>query len=308
VVVRKRFIRILVIALVVCSMLPASTFAATPLPPREKGLLITPIRQYVSGDAGKSIHSNFQVANLTDAPLTIALSVKQFSVADYSYSYEFQKPDNNWVHLSMSSVTLQPNRTQTVEYTVDIPAGTAPGGHYYTLFASANLESAGLHNVIQAADLVYLTVNGALTRVSHLESSSIQWISFGSTIAFTLQPINTGNIYSFVYVSSELHGLFVPPPQTSEAHLLIPGKVRELKDSIRSPVLPGIYQAVYGYKTDSNWVIQRSHLIVYIPPWFIAFLLAALLFTGRLWLRKKRTNTDGTPADPDDAEDIPIEP
>jgi hypothetical protein len=84
---------------------------------------------------------------------------------------------------------------------------------------------------------------------------------------------------------------------TSGAHLLMPGKVRNLKDSIPSPIFPGIYQATYGYKTEGGWVIQESRWIVFIPPWSIAFLLAALLVAGKLWTRKRRTNTDGTPAD-----------
>lgn len=268
------------------SALPGTaTAASTPTP--EKGLLITPLRQFISADAGTTKQSTFSVANLNDQPLDISLQVKQFSVTDYVYNYTFGAPENDWLHLSQTSLTLQPHQTKDVAYALTVPAGSAPGGHYYTLFASADLASEGIQDTIQAADLVYLTVNGQLTSVSHLQSSSIKWVSFGHDIGFDLKPINTGNIYSYVYVSGQLHGLFVKPPQTSNAHLLMPGKVRSLSGSIPAPLLPGIYRATYGYKTTSNWLIQESHWIVYIPPWFIAFLLAAFLLAGRFLPRRK---------------------
>jgi hypothetical protein len=263
-------------------LVPSNVTAASSRPNIEKGLLITPLRQFLSVDAGKTVRSSFSVANLTDQPLTVDLKVEQFSVTDYVYNYTFSKPKDPWLQLSTQQVDLQHNQTKSIDYSIAVPVGSAPGGHYYTLLASATLSSGGIKNTIQAADLVYLTVNGKLTTVSHLESSSIRKVNFGNDIPYTLKPINTGNVYSFVYVSGELHGLFVRPVETSNAHLLMPGHVRTLGDSIPSPVLPGVYRASYGYRTDTNWIIEESHWIVYIPPWFIALLLGLVLVLPRV--------------------------
>jgi hypothetical protein len=294
----KRFFSLLLIGLV---LFPAGVSAAPAKEPvRERGLLITPLRQYLKANAGASAQSTFSVANLTDKPLNVTFSVQQFSVTDYVYNYQFESPKNDWLHLGLTSITLQPNQTQAVPYSIQVPPKSAPGGHYYTLFASANLSSQGVQNTIQAADLVYFTVNGALTHVSHLQSSSMPRVVFGRTIPFTLNAIDTGNEHVFVYVSGQLHGLFVRPPQTSSAHLLLPGAVRKLDGSISSPVLPGLYKATYGYKTDSGWVIQQSHLVLYIPPWSIALLLALLLLLGRFWPRLHRSKKPTTPVDSGD--------
>lgn len=292
--------RVLIPALIVLSAFGTlgHVWAAASTPAQEHGLLITPLRQFISSDAGTTKQSTFSVANLTDQPITVSLQVKQFSVTDYAYNYTFSPPENDWLHLGQSSLTLQPNKTADVPFSVTIPSGSAPGGQYYTLFASADLNSQGIKDTIQAADLVYLTVNGTLTSVSHLQDSSINWVSFGHDIGFNLKPINTGNIYSYVYVSGELHGLFVKPPQTSSAHLLMPGKVRSLSGSIPAPLLPGIYRATYGYKTTSNWIIQESHWVVFIPPWFIALLLAVFLLAGRFLPRPR-----GPVSDPSDDTD-----
>jgi hypothetical protein len=253
-----------------------------------QGLLITPIRQFLSVDAGKSLHSTFTVGNLTGKTLDVRLNVQQFSVSNYAYNYTFSPPGNNWLHLSTEAVTLAAGKSTNIPYDLNVPARSTPGGKYYTLLASATVSTKGVASTIQAADLLYLTVNGKLTTVSHLVGSSIHWLSFGHDIDFGLKPINTGNMYSFVYVSGQLHGLWVKPPQTSTAHLLMPGKVRALSGSIPAPVLPGIYKATYGYKTESDWVVQQEHWVVFIPPWFIAFALAALLFTGKFLPRLLR--------------------
>jgi hypothetical protein len=280
----KRLVLLCVVMLLsVCCSVTVNAQSSAPV--REKGLLITPLRQFLATDAGKSARSTFSLANLTDSPLRVTLSVKQFSVTDYVYTYQFNQPSEDWIHISVTSLTLQPNQTQTIPYDVNVPAGSAPGGHYYTLFASADLASSGVSSTIQATDLLYLTVNGNLTHSSKLQHSSIHRIAFGRNIPFNLQPVNTGNIYFFVYVSGELHGLFSRPASTPSTHILMPGKVRTLGGDIPSPVLPGIYRAVFGYKTDTGATIMQARYIVYIPPWFIAVVIAALLLITKFYVR-----------------------
>jgi hypothetical protein len=128
--VRTRFTALLACLLLAYGMaLPAGRAAAAGAPKPEKGLLITPIKQYLSGDAGTTVQSSFDVANLTAQPLSVALSVKQFSVSNYVYNYQFENPKDNWLHLSTGAVTLQPNRTATINYRIQLPPKSAPGGH-----------------------------------------------------------------------------------------------------------------------------------------------------------------------------------
>lgn len=289
----RRLAPLLALSVLLYAALPGSVHAADP--PREKGLLISPLRQFLTVDSGKSKQTNFSAANLTSNPLNVTFSVKQFSVADYSYDYQFSPPVNEWVHLGITSATLQPNQTMSVPYTITVPAKSPPGGHYYTLFVSAEVTSRGVKNTIQAADLLYLTVNGKLITVSHLEDSSIHKLNLGHDIPFTIKPVNTGNVYSFVYVSGQLHGLFVRPPKTSVAHILMPGAVRSLSDAIPAPLFPGVYRATYGYKTDTDWIIQENSWVVYIPPWFIALVLAALLVAGRFLPHRKKAVSKDSP-------------
>jgi len=282
-----RLVPVVMLAVLLCAALPATAQAEAVPAGQVRGLLITPLRQYLKTAAGTTVRSSLSVTNLTDKPLDVHLSVQQFSVANYSYNYQFTHPNNDWLHLDRTGFNLQPHRSQTVGYQLNVPDHTAPGGHYYTLFASASLATQGINNTIQAADLLYVTVAGKLTYTNQLRTSSIDHLSFGQPITYSLEAVNTGNVYYFAYVGGQLHGPSTKPAPTPEAHMLMPGAIRKLTGTIAAPVLPGIYKASYGYRIDNGQTIQRTGTVLFIPPWSVAFLIALLLICGA-FIRARR--------------------
>lgn len=267
-------------------------------PSDNKGLLITPLREQVSLNAGMSKTSYFTVANRTTSPLDVQLFDKQFSVANYTYDYKFTVPQPDLVTIGKSAVQLKPGESQKVPYTVAVPPNTAPGGQYYTLFASATLTN-GENVTIQAANLLYVTVNGALRKTTELQSASFQRFAFGNKISYKLEARNTGNVHYFVFVGGELSGPSAKPAEPPTTHLLMPNTVRSLSGTISSPVLPGVYKATYGYKTDSDQEVLRSSYVFYIPPWSIAFLLLIALGAWHfITRRKKHQEKPDTPTEP----------
>ncbi len=258
-----------------------------------KGLSISPLRAFVQVNAGATKTASLTVANNTASPLTVQLFDKQFSVADYTYDYRFATPQPDLVTIGIPQVVLQPGKSQAIAYTVTVPKDVTPGGYYYTLFASAT--PAGNEKVtLQAASLLYVTVNGDLHKTTELQSASIQSVSFGKDFSYQLQARNTGNVHYFVYAAGQLHGPSARPAEQPATHILLPGKVRTIPGTISAPILPGIYKAEYGYKTDSGQEMLRSSLVAYIPPWSIAFLLLIILGIWNFlrWYRKRRHPTN----------------
>ena len=79
-------LRRLLLALCLCSIvLPAATVAAVDTEIKNKGLYISPLRHYITLDAGQSVTRAFTVANLTDQPMAITTDIERFSVLDYNY-------------------------------------------------------------------------------------------------------------------------------------------------------------------------------------------------------------------------------
>ena len=286
--------RLLTLCLCLLVLLPAPASADTP---KNKGLLISPLRQYISLDAGKQAIGRFTVANLTEQPITVTLSAKQFSVSDYAYNYNFSPP-NDWLSFKLTQIPLEPNESREVDYTVTVPAGTAAGGQYYTLLASAELNAGNLKSTVQAATLLYLTVNGKLVRTSQLVGSSIHRIVFGKQVQYTIDVRNTGNVHYFAYFSGQLHGL-TAKSASGTSHILLPGPIRQVVGDINAPLLPGIYKATYGYKTDAGTTVTQSRFIIFLPPWSLAFLVLLLIIGLNLYGRRKRNKTKEQPPSED---------
>jgi hypothetical protein len=271
---------------VFCLSLAAALLAVQPAraaTSTEKGLAITPAKQYLATDAGTAVNSSVNIANLTDKPIVVNLYVKQFSVTDYVYDYRFDNPDNNWVKLGQTQVSLKARSSQKIKYTIDPAQGSSPGGYYYTIFASSKLSRAGVNATVQATNLVYLIVRGTLVKTANLESASVKTLVFGSHVPYRLAVRNTGNVHYFAFTYGELHSALGGNSMPSTTHLLMPDTVRDISGQLKSPTLPGVYKVTYGFKTDSGVSDNRSQYIVYIPIWSIVLL--ALIAFGLFRLR-----------------------
>jgi hypothetical protein len=292
-----RFLRKCLVLLVVSCCLLGSVSPASADTPKNRGLLISPLRQYTNLDAGTAKTGTFTIANLTEGAITVNLSVKQFSVSDYAYNYSFNTP-NDWLKLAVTDVHLQANESRAVSYSITVPKGTAAGGQYYTLIASADLGTGGLNSTVQAATLLYITINGKLIRTSELIGNSVQRVVFGKQIRYTINVKNTGNVHYFAYFSGQLHGFLPGKGTTGTSHILLPGAIRQVSDDIPSPLLPGIYKATYGYRTDAGTSVQKSSYILFIPPWSLAF-VAVLLLAFLNFKSHKKPKTQKTEPEPD---------
>ncbi|MDN5275055.1 MAG: exported protein of unknown function [Candidatus Saccharibacteria bacterium] len=236
--------------------------------------------------AGKVERKSLTVANITDKPVTVTLSVEQFSVADYTYDYIFTAPKEDWVKLESTQLELGPGKSRSVQYAVAVPKDATPGGHYFTLFASTSLDSGDTVSNVRAATVLYATVEGKLRRTSEILKESFPPVSFGGDMTFTMDVKNTGNTHFFTYASGQLHGWTAKPQGEEVTHLLLPGAPRLIGATIQAPILPGIYTATYGFRTDDGQTISRSKHVLYVPPWSLAIPL------GITWigvLLKKRS-------------------
>ena len=286
----KRFLTLTCLAILVCGLLPLPVHAA-----QTKGLLISPPRTYVSVDAGQEKTSSITVENATSSPMQVSLSVQQFSVNDYVYTQIFSAVKQDWLHLKTNTVQLAANQSTSIQYTLTPPANVTPGGYYFSIFASTQIQKNSGTDTMQAANLLYVTVNGTLTKTSQLKTSHIPRVIFGNTIPYQFSIADTGNVHFFIYTQGSLKGLFTEQTSPPQTHILLPGTIRAIAGSMPSPLLPGLYHVTYGYKTDSAITVTRTQWIVYIPFWFIAAIGVIILTLERLHLKKRsKQNSEKT--------------
>lgn len=260
--------------------------AAAAAPSANRGLTITPLRDYLTVAPGQQQNSTLTVANISDKPIYVALSYEQFSVTDYNYDFQFKPPADRWVSFSESGFQLKSDESHTVNYTIAAPKNAAPGGHYFTLLATTTFTNGAVDSQVRAASVAYITVSGALQLTSQIVAQHVPWLALGSSINFSLDLKNTGNTHFFVYTSGQLSGLSAKGRGDETTHILMPGTIRTVGSSIPAPLLPGVYKINYGYRTEDGQIIQRSSLITYLPLWSLFIPLGAALLVW--WWHNRR--------------------
>lgn len=288
----RRFLFALSGLLVFILLFTAPVSAASLPDTKNKGLYISPLRSYLSLDAGAAVTRSFTVANLTDLPMPIVAHIERFSMVDYSYDYSFSKVNNDWVHLVQTTATLAPYESRQFVYTVTLPKDAAPGGYYYSLFASTSTTSGSTTNTVQAASLLYLTVKGDVTYDFAISNPSIPVVVTGPSIKYSFDITNTGNVHYFAMVSAAVDGLFYHDAPNGTSQLLMPGAVRRISASINSPLFPGIYKLTYTIAPDHGDALTRSQFFIHAPLWSIIALFFAIVLFGRY---RKRKHTSAPP-------------
>jgi hypothetical protein len=276
-------------AVILCAFiaLPVGRVAAQAEPSENRGLFITPVREYVTVAPGKSQQQKVTIANFTDKPVNVALNVEQFSVADYSYNYNFAPDTQHWLVVGEQNIELEPGKSKAVSYTAQPPASVTPGGHYFTIFATATIDNGAVKSQVRAATVVYVTVAGDLKTTSSVQGFSVPRVSFGGDIDFTMDVKGTGNTHFFIRAAGELEGFTSRGRGQESTRLLMPGSTLKVGSTMPAPLLPGLYTAVFGYKTESGEEVLRSQKIVYVPLWSLA-IAGGLLWIVIVLVRKRR--------------------
>jgi hypothetical protein len=265
--------------------LPTIAFAAEETPQKNTGLFVTPPRQYVDVTAGEATNSQLTVGNLNDTAMKITMSVEQFSVADYTYDYMFSTPKDDWVKPSETQFELGSKESKKIAYTITPPSDATPGGHYYSIFASAQLSSG---KQIRAATILYVNVAGDLVQTSEIVNDTLPPIFLWGDVSFTFDSKNTGNTHFFVYTNEKLSGPATSTASNETAHILLPQAIRSFNATLPAPLLPGIYEVQYGYRAEEGQQTQRTKNIIYLPIWLWPTIAGGAWFITVFIKRRKR--------------------
>jgi hypothetical protein len=258
-------------------LMVAHVQAAEPVPTSAKdGLFISPVREYVTTDPKIASTHTVTVANHSDKPMMVSLSLLKFTVTDYNYNYEFKETDEQWVHFAQNNFQLAAGKSQVVSYTLQPPSTAEPGGHYFSAIVTASLDGGKIQTKLQTALMLYVTVKGNLRQSTQIKTDSIPHVAFGD-IQFNLTAQNTGNTHVFTFLYGQLEGVSAKPKTSEVGHLLMPGTLRTFSGVIPAPLLPGVYKALYGYTTDAGQRVEKTTWVVYIPVWSIAVLIGVVV-------------------------------
>jgi hypothetical protein len=141
---------------------------------------------------GATATGSFQIINQGQGDYPLHVYAAPYSVHNEAYTPDFSpvpgQPDvASWLHFSTAESTVQPGQTLTVNYTLAVPTGTAPGGYYAVAFAQTQTSQAKQGVVVneRVGEIFYIQVAGPVKQSGKV----LSWAS-----PFLQKPPLTANL------------------------------------------------------------------------------------------------------------------
>ncbi len=285
-------------------------------------LTISPARIEVSGDAGTSITKEITLSSDSKlADETFYVTYSNFEADGETGSPKFVEPKGDigtWM-TSEKIISLKPNESKKVSFTIAIPKDAYSGGHYGAIFFGNNPGDAGQVSVgAKTGTIILLTVNGSVVEAGGLSSFG----TIGSKKVFNSLPVsfsykwrNDGNDRVKPAGNITVRNMFYMPVTKIEANPvsgnILPHSTRNFADNLtwsnyplsKDEVISKSFfgQASYQWKNfalgmyfaNLDLVAGTTHstktAIFFVLPWqlivIILVILIAIFFIGRMLLK-----------------------
>jgi len=260
---------------------------------------VTPSSTALSVDPGASVKGSVDVINLGKNPFNVTMLTTPYQVAGLSYDPSFKQlpgtvNPSEWIHFTTATKnTLAAQKLSTVEYTVDVPKGTAPGGYYAVIFAQMDSVSTttGVTTHSRVGDILYITVNGAVKKQGTASAPKIPSVITHTPVALKTIVSNEGGVHFQTNVTTNVNNLFNKTifSHTANAYVL-PQTERQLSTDW-SPTAPlGIYRIERDVTLPNGTTTLPAQWVLVMKPWVIIVLIVMIIVIVSLVLQGIQKN------------------
>lgn len=257
----KKVLAILFVGLVSISLIPSSAKAAT------KGIQISPLSYNFeikdgAGDTGKII-----VTNQNSDPLNYVIEVENFSSVSDDGAPSFAGIDPEGAYTTLADWftfdapkegVVEPFKDVTIGFTINIPQGAEPGGHYAAVFAREVRKNAEgkteLGVASRVGSLILVTVPGDTKKTGSITEFTYPKIIWKGPAEFTMKVENTGTVHYDSKANVELSPVAYLGKKTNVnlgTHTIVPNSSRSYVGSLDKKYPFGYYK-INATATDGN--------------------------------------------------------
>lgn len=267
-------------------------------------------------EPGESSSDAATVSNTTAQPQIIDIyAVDAIATNTGSLSCEQRVEEKDgvgaWVNLDSEEVSLEPNSSQEVEFTITAPQSAEPGEHNGCLvFQQREEDSEVLGNVkirTRQAIRIAVTIPGDLKKELSIDSFSVE--TEKNKQLFVLKTKNQGNVSVDIKAKVTLESLFGSVVfEDNGSYPVLPNNDLELRfENDQLPIWGGWYKAkaaveydprpeVFGSTDESELTsLDSQAIVVFIPPaWqiitgFMALVVLIIVIIVIYHHRRKKT-------------------
>lgn len=296
----KKFI--LIALLTTYYLLPTTAASAQAL----QSITVSPPTTELTLSPGQQSERTLSVINSSQHPLVLTTTLQDFVVHDSSGIPEFLSPnllDNrraaaSWITLHSNTVTVLPQQSQTISYTINVPLDARPGGHYAAILLhpqTPSVVATGASVETQIASLLSLTVTGTIKEEAFITEFSTNSLQEYGPIKTTLKIKNDGDVHIKPVgqiVIRDMLGRTVDTQQI-ETHNIFPDASRSFQNTLGSTWMVGRFEARFTGSYGRTNAPFTATVSFWIFPWkanmIIALLIVALILAIIYVKRQKDT-------------------
>jgi len=298
----------LLFAVLLIVLQPGSTKAATI--GGSYSITMTPSSTELHAPPGGTTSSSFSVINEGKTGYNMVLSVAPYRVVGDVYDPQFTllpgKTDaSKWVHFNAPSTQYLPaGQPQNISYTLDVPAGTAPGGYYAVIFAENEPPpSNGVISHNRVGDILYITVDGPVLKQGSLVATRLPRLFLGSSLPLSLIVRDTGGLHFLTTASLDAASVTGRTAfRASLQRYVLPQTQRLVTATWDHVPLLGLYKINRSAVVTGQVQTLPAQWVVVIRPWLlipgilVVFGVAALGVTRfkRRYLRPQKPQGEKT--------------
>ena len=198
----QRFARTLTLSLVVAGLTFSPALAQSSA--QNESITMSPTSRKYAIDAGKTVEDKLTIVNDGNTAYDFLVYSRPYSIENNDYqSPNFTKTPANadlygWIQFPQTKFHAKAGETIEVKYSVRVPVGAKPGGHYGVIFAEtqpSSNETSG-NSVVRkkrVGAIMYATVNGEYKNAGEVVGSSISFWQVQPPLHTTVAVKNTGN-------------------------------------------------------------------------------------------------------------------
>ncbi len=277
-------------------LLSSSAYA---IDPTTESITLSPISKRFEIDAGSSTSDTFKIINDGQVAYDFIVYARPYAIIDSDYASpnygdaasKIASADAyKWVQFTKTRYHLEPGQSTDVPYTIRVPEGTAPGGHYGVMFAETQAsgdDGSAITRNKRVGEVLYATVKGSYTAKADVASATIPFFQIAPPLASNTSVKNSGNTDFIATVSYKVSDVFGNQKYFEQKeYVVLPDSTRPITMHWVDAPGFGLYKTEIRAKALDKDVFTQGYVLM-APFWFYG-VVAILVVGGVIYALARR--------------------
>lgn len=279
----------LVLLLAVSVLINTPTAQASTHDKGRESITLSPVSTRFEIQAGTTREEEITIVNDGTVDYDLIVYARPYSVSSENYDPNFTATPSNadayqWVQFAKTNWRVKAGETVKIPYTIRVPQGAAPGGHYGVVFAETQPKQVeggtSVTRKKRVGSLIYATVKGDYRTGGQSLGIDISPLQFRPPLSANMIVENTGNADFEVQTTYQVSDVFGNIKHKSQKNqIILPATARKIAFEWAEAPLFGLFNVRVEAKFLDQTSSKESYVLV-VPRWLLIVLAVAVVGGG----------------------------